>query len=54
MKYQILSPLKTADGIVSEGYVEIADADVEALQAAGVLGDAEPKTDVKAKADAKK
>ncbi len=52
MKYQILSPLKTADGIVTEGSVEIAAADVEALQAAGVIGEAE--ADVKTKADVKK
>lgn len=54
MKYQILSRLKTADGIVSEGYHDIPDADVAELQQLGVIGEAEPQTEVKTKAEVKK
>lgn len=44
MKYQVLSPIKTADGIVTDGHVEIPDGEVEALKQLGIIGEAEPAT----------
>lgn len=41
MKYKVLSPIKTPDGIVKEGYLEIADGEVESLTRLGVIGEPE-------------
>jgi len=42
MRYRVLTPIKTADGVVADGYVEIPDAEVADLTALGVIGEAEP------------
>jgi hypothetical protein len=42
LKYQVLSPIKTADGIVTEGYVEVIDSEVEELTRIGAIGEIEP------------
>lgn len=40
-KYRVLGPVKTAAGIVTEGYVDIDDGEVAELVALGVIGEAE-------------
>lgn len=41
-KYKVLNPVKTPDGIVREGYIEVAAGEVEELTRAGVIGEQEP------------
>ena len=41
-KYQVISPIKTPGGIVTGGYIEVADKEVEELTRAGVIGEQEP------------
>lgn len=42
MKYKILSPIKINEKIVTEGYAEIPDDEVEILMGLGVIGEVEP------------
>lgn len=53
MRYQVLSPIKVGEKIITTGYAEIADDEVAELQAAGVIGEAEPAPTVKAAPDGK-
>ena len=45
MKYQILSPIKIGNEIISDGYYEIADSDVLELQNLGAIGEAEAEAE---------
>lgn len=38
-KYAVLSPIKTSEGIVSDGFVDVDDKEVDKLQAEGVIGE---------------
>jgi hypothetical protein len=41
MRYKVLQPIKTAEGIMHDGFVEVADKEVAELQKLGVIGEAE-------------
>lgn len=41
-KFKVLNPIKTPEGIVRDGYIEVADKEVEELTRAGVIGEQEP------------
>lgn len=47
MRYQVLSPIKGSDGVVTtQGFVEVPDEEVAGLQAAGIIGEPEPAAEV--------
>jgi len=41
-KFKVLNPIKTPEGIVQDGYIEVADGEVEELTRVGVIGEQEP------------
>lgn len=40
-KFKVLNPIKTPEGIVRDGYIEVADGEVEELTRVGVIGEQE-------------